>query len=212
MSDFTRLSGAFLATLISAIAVSLDAQAPRSPEIPAARSQAPAVTERNILEDGTIEIKYEDGTVRRVPKEAIDEAAQQRDERLMPASPPGWLSDPVTLNAFRDALNQYYIYRKSGLQHRERVFEWQLFSSRIIFAIVLALVAAGMSFAALQFYVGFRRQTGTAPAAIDAVTQLDLSTAGLKVSSPVLGVIILVISLAFFYLYLVYVYPISEIW
>jgi hypothetical protein len=41
---------------------------------------------------------------------------------------------------------------------------------------------------------------------------LDLSTAGLKVSSPVLGVIILVISLAFFYLYLVYVYPISEIW
>jgi hypothetical protein len=31
------------------------------------------------------------------------------------------------------------------------------------------------------------------------------------VSSPVLGVIILVISLGFFYLYLVYVYPISEI-
>jgi len=31
------------------------------------------------------------------------------------------------------------------------------------------------------------------------------------VSSPVLGVIILVISLAFFYLYLVFVYPIKEI-
>jgi len=31
------------------------------------------------------------------------------------------------------------------------------------------------------------------------------------VSSPVLGVVILVISLAFFYLYLVHVYPISEL-
>jgi len=31
------------------------------------------------------------------------------------------------------------------------------------------------------------------------------------VASPVLGVVILVISLAFFYLYLVYVYPIEEI-
>jgi hypothetical protein len=34
---------------------------------------------------------------------------------------------------------------------------------------------------------------------------------GIKVSSPVLGVVILVISLAFFYFYLVYVYPIENI-
>jgi len=43
------------------------------------------------------------------------------------------------------------------------------------------------------------------------VHQLELGQTGLKVSSPVLGVIILVISLAFFYLYLVYVYPIGEL-
>lgn len=40
---------------------------------------------------------------------------------------------------------------------------------------------------------------------------VELSTSGIKVSSPVLGVIILALSLAFFYLYLVYVYPIKEI-
>jgi hypothetical protein len=41
---------------------------------------------------------------------------------------------------------------------------------------------------------------------------LSLSyAASVKVSSPVLGVIILFIALAFFSLYLVYVYPISEI-
>jgi hypothetical protein len=39
---------------------------------------------------------------------------------------------------------------------------------------------------------------------------IELSTGGLKISSPVLGVIILGLSLAFFYLYLVYVYPIAE--
>jgi hypothetical protein len=48
-------------------------------------------------------------------------------------------------------------------------------------------------------------------AASDVATEIDLSTSSVKVSSPVLGVIILVISLAFFCLYLVYVYPISEV-
>ena len=43
------------------------------------------------------------------------------------------------------------------------------------------------------------------------VTSFSASATGISVSSPVLGVIILVISLAFFYLYLVYVYPISEL-
>jgi hypothetical protein len=44
----------------------------------------------------------------------------------------------------------------------------------------------------------------------DGGTSLELSTTGLKVSSPVLGVVILALSLGFFYLYLVYAYPIQE--
>ena len=43
------------------------------------------------------------------------------------------------------------------------------------------------------------------------VTELEASVKGIKVSSPVLGVIILVISLLFFYLYLAFVYPIQEV-
>ncbi len=45
----------------------------------------------------------------------------------------------------------------------------------------------------------------------DETTEIVASVKGIKVSSPILGVIILVISLLFFYLYLVYVYPITEI-
>lgn len=43
-------------------------------------------------------------------------------------------------------------------------------------------------------------------------TTLEAGSGGIKVSSPVLGVIILVISFLFFYLYLVHIYPITEIW
>ena len=123
-------------------------------------------------------------------------------------APPEWLKDAATNQLFLDAMGEYYRYRASGLRHRSRVFEWQLFSSKVIFATVLMLVGAGMAFAAIQFRAGLKRVPGK-----DAqeVTEVNLSATSVKVSSPVLGVIILVISLAFFYLYLVYVYPITEI-
>jgi hypothetical protein len=40
-------------------------------------------------------------------------------------------------------------------------------------------------------------------------TDIEFSGKGIKVSSPVLGVVILAISLGFFYLYLRHVYPIE---
>jgi nitrate reductase gamma subunit len=105
-------------------------------------------------------------------------------------------------------MREFYSYKASGLRYRSRVFEWQLFSSRIIFTTVILLVTSGIVFAAIQFRAGLKRPRA---AASDVATEIDLSTSSVKVSSPVLGVIILVISLAFFYLYLVYVYPISEV-
>jgi hypothetical protein len=127
----------------------------------------------------------------------------------MPApQPPGGadLSDAQTQEAYRGALREYYAYLQKGLQHRQRVFAWQHFSSITIFVVVILLVAAGVYFAAVQFHRGLDQG-----AAGGTGTQFEAGPGGLKVSSPVLGVIILVISLVFFYLYLVYVYPIQEI-
>jgi len=104
-------------------------------------------------------------------------------------------------------------YGTWGLTHRRRVFEWQHQSSRIIFVSVLFLVFTGVGFSGIQFYRSLRESVGSVPggAADEArVSHIELSTGGLKISSPVLGVIILGLSLAFFYLYLVYVYPIAE--
>lgn len=130
----------------------------------------------------------------------------------------------------KSALNDYYLF---GMMHRKKVFEWNLQSSRIAFWVVVFLVMMGILFAGIQFYIALKEmayakrgvpssETGEAPSkAQDATTptaafeslktQLEAGKDGIKLSSPVLGVIILVISLLFFYLYLAYVYPIQEI-
>ena len=72
--------------------------------------------------------------------------------------------------------------------------------------VVISLVAVGIFFSWLQFRQGLKAEGGLA-----SETTFEASGTGIKVSSPVLGVIILTISLGFFYLYLVYVFPIEEI-
>jgi hypothetical protein len=100
----------------------------------------------------------------------------------------------------------YYDYHRWGLRLRQRSYEWQLQSSKIIFVVVLLLVGLGIYFAWVQFHVDIVR--GTPPAQI--VSEITAGKEGLRVSSPVLGVIILVLSLLFFYLYLAFVYPITQ--
>jgi hypothetical protein len=132
------------------------------------------------------------------------------------------LADAATRQRYLNAMQRFYDYRANGYDYRSRVFEWQLFSSRVIFLIVLVLVAAGVYFAAVQFHVALaaaRRGGASGVRASDAdeaaggvlKTQLEISAKGVIVNSSVLGVIILALSLAFFYLYLVYVYPIQNV-
>jgi hypothetical protein len=111
--------------------------------------------------------------------------------------------------ALRRALTAYYEYRVTGYEHRQSVFAWQLLSSRIIFVLVIFLVLVGVYFSWLQFRLAMKGGAPFADRPQD--TTFEASTTGLKVSSPVLGVIILALSLAFFYLYLLYVYPINDI-
>ena len=124
-----------------------------------------------------------------------------------PQVPEGVKMTPATDAALQEALRNYFGYFKFGVAHRQDVFAWQLFSSRIIFWVVLSLVGLGMYFAAKQFQHGLR--TGFGKANESDVTEFAASLAGVRVRSPVLGVIILVISFAFFYLYLRVVYPIE---
>ena len=118
----------------------------------------------------------------------------------------GYLDEPGVAS-MRASLRAFYDYKTRGFDHRSRVFEWQLLSSRLIFVLVIAIVAVGLYFSWLQFMAGFKQ--GTPPDKTS--TTFEASPSGIKVSSPVLGVIILTLSLVFFYLYLVHVYPIDEL-
>lgn len=204
----TRLRGsrcaaaAILATVLATEAVAQEAA--RAPS----DGQPARIVKRSVLPDGSIQFEYSDGTTRRAGSTITQSPVESGGgaNGLAPSAPPEWLKDATTNQAFLDSAREFYVYKAAGLRYRSRVFEWQLFSSRIIFATVILLVASGIVFAAIQFRAGLKRPRAAADA-----TQIDLSAGSVKVSSPVLGVIILVISLAFFYLYLVYVYPISEV-
>jgi hypothetical protein len=137
----------------------------------------------------------------------------------LPSDPGGVvLGDPATRQQYLLAMQRYYEYRANGYAYRSRVFEWQLLSSRVIFLIVLALVSAGIYFAAVQFRAAMHPAARPAASVeqpplsgVTLATQLEVSSKGVIVNSSVMGIIILALSLAFFYLYLVYVYPITDV-
>jgi cobalamin biosynthesis Mg chelatase CobN len=145
---------------------------------------------------------------------------EKADTGLMP-EPPGMLFDDSTQKKYLAAMSEYYDYRLSGFQHRRRVFEWQLLSSKIIFVVVIGLVLVGVYFSWVQFRSSFKppygvdiakkKEDGETVSVEREKTELEASLSGIRISSPILGVIILIISFLFFYLYLAHVYPISEI-
>lgn len=110
----------------------------------------------------------------------------------------------ATLRAWDASRERLYRYHSEALDHRMTVFRWQYRSSVAIFAVVVLIVAVGLYFSWMQFHASDRGRE-IKPSSLEA------SAGGLKVSSPVLGVIILALSLGFFYLYLVHVYPIFEV-
>ncbi|MEO1562738.1 MAG: hypothetical protein AAFR98_04820 [Pseudomonadota bacterium] len=118
------------------------------------------------------------------------------------ADDPGSLLSGEAKQAFQDAKVAQFEYFEGSFEHRAQVFRWQLISTVIIFAVVIGIVLSGLYFSWMQFKA--RGPDG-------AEASVELGTSGVKVTSSVLGVLILVISLGFFYLYLVHVYPIFEV-
>lgn len=155
-------------------------------------------------------------------EEKLSSGVRELGHSLLPEASSGLDQlDPATREQYNAAMREYYRYRINGYQHRTDIFRWQFFSSKIIFFVVILLVLSGVYFSGVQFHSALRRGRAPAPAAQDGaaqvlavtqheVTEIEASVKGIRVSSPVLGVLILVISFLFFYLYLIYVYPIVD--
>ncbi len=110
----------------------------------------------------------------------------------------------VSDQTYREYSNKFLEYEAFSLDHRRRVFNWQYYSSIVIFCIVILIVLTGL----LMSYQHFRHSMKTHD---QAETEISLGKTGIKVRSSIIGIIILVISVAFFYLYLAHVYEIEEV-
>lgn len=114
-------------------------------------------------------------------------------------------------------------YTVFAWRNRQDAFAWQSGSTKVIFGVVIFVVVAGLCLSAMQFYFAhmtpmtktMHTNKGHANKAnpddpIEAST-IEVSTSGVKITSSVIGLIILVLSIVFFFLYLKFVYPINEL-
>jgi hypothetical protein len=109
-------------------------------------------------------------------------------------------SNPRVSQAHADYDEAYWKYQRDAIEHTRKVYAWQHISSIIIFYVVIFLVLVGVLFSWLQFKAAAYKAESE---------ELDASMKGVKITSSTLGVVILVLSMCFFYLYLRYVYPIN---
>ena len=150
---------------------------------------------------------------------------QIQESGVQPNENPDY-SDTMLRNAYRNSLLAYYhsiekrnnanaktfdsvtSYYSWALKNRQNIIARQQTTGSIIFVLVVILVLSGLVFSAIQFYIALKsaKRKGSLPD-----TSLKASLSGVEVSSSVLGVIILTISIVFFYLYLSKVYPLVSL-
>ncbi|WP_349314936.1 hypothetical protein [Chitinophaga sp. MM2321] len=116
-----------------------------------------------------------------------------------------------------------YTYHVYTYNHLIKAYDLHHRNSNIIFWMVLIIVGAGLIFSGIQFFISLKsfnfkirhnkKVLGTTEqqdtATEDKPTTFKLSKDGIEFSSSIFGVIILAMSIIFFYFYLHFVYPIN---
>lgn len=152
----------------------------------------------------------EDAAARSVvsPDAAASALDGLRAEPPVPPAPPFQELDPASREVVVERFRRYQRHQIEALEHRERLFRWQLRANQTSFVVVLVVVFAGILFSGIQFAKSLRARPGEAEA---SVHELSIGAQGVSVKSSVIGLIVLTISLGFFYLYLVHVFPLEEL-
>ena len=118
-------------------------------------------------------------------------------------------------------------HRIALMKHDEGIFAWQRGASEVLLWVVVAVVFCGLAFSGYQLVVvmemarqRLRRQQNVVQAGADAqgqdgipslANQIAISAGKLEVTSSVVGVTVLVISIAFLYLFVREVYTITPL-
>ncbi|WP_336942824.1 hypothetical protein [Acinetobacter modestus] len=112
------------------------------------------------------------------------------------------IEDKETSELRKSYLKKQIKYTDQLMEKNLAVLEWQLFASNIILWMVVALVFSGILFSAYQLIKGAStKDFGENTAEFDSQK--------IKVTSSVVGIVVLTISLTFFYLFIKEVYNIK---
>jgi len=145
------------------------------------------------------------------------ERASSEAKAVIPANDP---DKPAILpqEAAHRLSERYVSHLAWQFDFAQRSWSWHFYSTILLFFIVLLIVGFGLRITYLQFQRDYGPRpveggsaSGPAPPppAGAATSTMKLSTAGLELSSQIIGLFVLGFSLAFFYLYVKEVYPIQ---
>ena len=111
-----------------------------------------------------------------------------------------------------------------ALKYQEKIYEYQHISSIVLLFVSLIVLICGLYFSYMQFkdrtdHIYPNKATKNLSENIDSnnikkndesKTSLKIGMAGIEISSSIIGLLILCVSLAFFYLYIANIYPVVD--
>jgi hypothetical protein len=134
-----------------------------------------------------------------------------------------WKGSSVKDTMLIKAISRYNVF---VFEHKMNAYRWQLISAKIIFFVVVLIVLTGLLLSYMQFKKSMRVYNIVSGNTVadpkkqnepqkesnnsELQTSLELSKEGVKISSAVIGLIILIVSVGFFYLYLQHVFGINS--
>jgi hypothetical protein len=110
--------------------------------------------------------------------------------------------DPELRSAYVEAKKKEYQYIAKVMELNIEAFNAQRWSSYAILFLVVVVVISGISFS------GFQLWKSISVAGVQTSSELELSAAKVRITSSVVGIVVLTISLAFLYIYALQVYQI----
>lgn len=158
--------------------------------------------------------------------DAQQEAIPRSDSRLESIEKSLDTFDPQAhVNMEKDSLSHLQLVSPAWNDfvdsHRMRAFRWQHNSGIVIFFLVISIVLFGIYLSYYQFRLGkkmilkqmeINEKLKANDQNLDILkADLEINKDGVKISTAVIGLAILIISVVFFFLYLKYVYPLHEI-
>ncbi len=162
----------------------------------------------------------------RLANESVSEAEALKPQEELVAERVKEAKAHLQATAAYDA--KYYDHQEWVLRYTRFVYYWHFLSTIIVFFLVVGIVIFGLRLSYLQFKKDMllsrarrelsasaspppagteEKQTPTTPQPVLQTIKLGLQ--GIEISSSVIGLLILALSLGFFYLYLEQVYPIK---